>query len=54
MPYALEYSGHFLFEKRSEPYKRYGEVSITEEKCPEYQEMPYKDRLVLAWEGSGA
>lgn len=54
MVFALEYAAHFLFEKRSESYNGYGEMSITEEKCAEYQELLYKDRLVLAWEGSGA
>ncbi|MEK9195888.1 MAG: hypothetical protein AAB914_00810 [Patescibacteria group bacterium] len=31
--FALEFKTAFLFEKRSEPYKRYGEVSIAEEKA---------------------
>ncbi|MEK9196443.1 MAG: hypothetical protein AAB914_03685 [Patescibacteria group bacterium] len=32
MTYALEAKINFLFEKQSEPYRQYGEVSIAEEK----------------------
>ena len=54
MSFALEPTVHFLSEKRSEAYKKYGEVSIAGEKCAGGQELLPGDWLCRATGERGA
>ncbi len=51
---ALGWPVHFFAEKRNEPYKWYGDESITGKKCAGRQEYLNKSRLVLVLERCGA